>query len=122
MAAVVYAFVALSPIAFYALVRSSDFMSAAEVAAFAPGRRYASASAVYFGSAALASILLFARSRHAVWPAVAIVVWIGALQLLRLPTVLQVHDATSLIEAAVLAGFALLAWYLVRLRRRGILQ
>ena len=124
LAAAAYAFIAISPVVFYAVVKASSFMSASEVAAFAPGLRYASVSgAIYFGSAVLASVLLCARSRFAVWPAIVIVVWVAGLQLLKLPSLWRGRDITfSLTEAALLAAFAVLAWYVVRLRRRSVLR
>jgi len=118
-----YALIALSPIVYYAAVQSSGFLSASELAVLAPGRRYAGWGAIYFGCAALASFFLCIRSRLVVWPAAAIVVWVAAIQLWSLPASWQDQEATvHIAQAAVLAGLALLAWFVLRLRQRGTLR
>jgi hypothetical protein len=116
--AALYAFVAAGPILFYALIRNDGYLSASELATLAPGTLYASARAIYFGSAAVASVLLCARRRLAVWPAITIVAWTGGGQVYKWFEGRQVR----LVDVAISAGFAGLAWHVLRLRRRGLLR
>lgn len=121
MVALAYAFVALSPLVYYAMISGKDYVDATLLPAFAPWRIYTSYRVAYFGCAALASVLLCARSRFAVWPAVGVLVWAGASDVLH---VLRrgVAAGSAVTEAMLVVGFALLAWYVNRLRRRNILR
>ena len=120
--AVFYALLALSPIPRYYFLRGA--LPDEQWAGTSPFDAYLRINVVYLGSAAACSLLLFRRSRHAVWPAALVVLWVAYWRAVSAWSWLHGRPVSMMLpfEVLWLLVFGVLLISIVRLRKQGVLR
>ena len=125
-AAICYALIALSPAPFYLYLRASSGLPADRWAGTTPFDAYFGVGLLYFGGAAVCSYLLFKRRAAAVWPAALVAAWKaleGVAALRRALLGVAEWSTLDIVGPFLVFGlFALLALFVRRLKRQGVLQ
>jgi len=123
LTAACYALIALLPIPGYYFFRAQSSLPDEQWAGTTPFDQYLGVGLLYLGSAAACSYLLLKRRAEAVWPAAFVAVWVGLQAVSAVRRLLQGRPAEvgPWVEPLLFVVLGLLALYVRKLRRQGVL-
>ena len=126
LTAACYALIALAPIPGYYLFRPHPGLAEEQWARSTPFDAYLGVTVLYLGSAGACSYLLLRRRALAFWPAAFVALWATLTSVATLRALLQGklnHPVRDVAVALARAGLlVLLAFYVRKLRRQGVLR